>query len=101
MKPWSTDYARSLSLDQWIDEILGRFIQDFANRIDSLPLHDPLIKATLAKFAVQTLDWPTMVDWDINSISFRGDCTLFLFSAYFFIETGDWYQLPYGEPEPE
>jgi len=101
MQPWSTQYARSLSLSQWIDEIHTRFVQDIANRIDSLPLYDPTIKATLAKFGVTELSWPVLVDWDINSISFRGEMTLFIFSAYFFVETPTWYQLPYGETAPE
>ena len=101
MQPWSTQYARSLSLSQWIDEIHTRFVQDIANRIDSLPLYDPTIEATLAKFGVMELSWPVLVDWDINSISFRGEMTVSIFSAYFFVETPSWYQLPYGEPEPE
>jgi len=101
MQPWSTQYARSLTLNQWPDEIGTRFVQDIANRIDSLPLYDPTIKATLAKFGVTELSWPVLVDWDINSISFRGEMTLFIFSAYFFVETPTWYQLPYGETAPE
>ena len=101
MQPWSTQYARSLTLNQWPDEIGTRFVQDIANRIDSLPLYDPTIKATLAKFGVTELSWPVLVDWDINSISFRGEMTVFIFSAYFFVETPTWYQLPYGETAPE
>jgi hypothetical protein len=102
MQPWNTNYARSLTPNQWPDEIGTRFVQDIANRIDSLPLYDPTIKATLAKFGVTELDWPTLVDWDINTISFRDEMTLLDFSAYFFIETDeDWLRLPYGEPAPE
>ena len=100
MQPWSTDYARSLSISQWIDEILARFVEDFRNRIDSLLLHDP-IKSELAKFGVTELSWPTMVDWDINSISFRDEMTLLDFSAYFFVDVPNWYSLPSGESAPE
>jgi hypothetical protein len=103
MQPWSYKHARSLTLEQWPLEIHNRFVQDFANRIDSLPLRDP-IKSELAKFGVTEMSWPVMVDWDINSISFCDDeepSTLFDFSGYFFVETPTWYQLPYGETAPE
>ena len=78
-----------------------RFVQDIANRIDSLPLYDPTIKATLAKFGVTELSWPVLVDWDINSISFRDEMTLLDFSAYFFVDVPNWYSLPSGESAPE
>jgi hypothetical protein len=101
MQPWSTQYARSLSLEQWRDEIGLRFVQDICNRIGSLPLYDPSIKATLAKFGVTELSWPVLVDWDVNTVSFRDEMTALAFAAYFFVETASWYQLPYGEPDPE
>src|SRR5262249_7521437 len=100
MEPWSTDYARSLSLDQWPDQIHARFVEDFANRIDSMPFRNP-IKSELARFGVVELSWPVLVDWDINSISFRDDSTLFIFSGYFFVEVPSWYPLPSGESAPE
>jgi hypothetical protein len=102
MTPWSTEYARSLSLNQWPDEIHHRFVAGFANRIDAMLLHDPTIKVELAKFGVEDLSWPMSADWDINTISFQGDdVTVFNFSAWFFVETASWYQLPYGEIAPE
>jgi hypothetical protein len=100
MQPWSTQYARSLSLDQWPDEIGTRFVKDFANRIDSLPFRDP-IKSTLATFGIEGLCWPVLVDWDIYTISFeRPEITSLTFSAWFFATAPPWSG-GYGQQRPE
>jgi hypothetical protein len=99
MQPWSTQYARSLSLDQWPDEIHTRFVADFANRIDSLPLRDP-IKGALAKFGIEPPEF-CQVDWDIYTIAIQGEKTSLTFSGWFFATIPSWYQGGYGETAPE
>ena len=65
MQPWSTQYARSLSVEQWVDEIGARFVKAIQQEVNSLPLREP-IKSTLAKCGVEPESLsPCLVDWDI------------------------------------
>jgi hypothetical protein len=84
-------FARSLSLDQWIDEIETRFLYDITNRIDSLPFREPL-KSTLAKFGVESEDFspPCLVDWDIYTVSIRGEICSLPFTGWFFVHYPAW-----------
>ena len=47
------EYARSLSLPQWLDEIEIRFFHAIKEQIDSLPFRAP-IKETVAKCGVES-----------------------------------------------
>jgi hypothetical protein len=99
MEPWSTEYARSLSWEQWPDEIDVRFVPDIANRINALPLREP-IKSTLATFGIEGLSWRVLTDWDIYTVSIHGEITSLTFSAWFFATAPPWSG-GYGLERPE
>ena len=42
---WSTDYARSLTKDQWTDELRSRFMNDICREITSLAVRKPVCLA--------------------------------------------------------
>ena len=44
IQPWSTEYARSLSVAQWVDEIEARFVLAIEQQINSLPFRGSLYK---------------------------------------------------------
>ena len=92
MQPWSTEYARSLSLDQWVDEIEARFVRVIEQEINSLPFRTPL-KETVAKCGVESEGLsPCLVDWDIYSISFSAEITSLTFTGWFFAVTRPWHR---------
>jgi len=92
MQPWSTQYARSLSVEQWVDEIGARFVKAIQQEVNSLPLREP-IKSTLAKCGVEPESLsPCLVDWDIYNASVLGETASLTFTDWFFVITRPWHR---------
>jgi hypothetical protein len=93
---------RSLSVAQWVDEIEIRFFHAIKEQIDSLPFRAP-IKETVAKCGVEPDDFspPCVVDWDIYTVSIRGEMTSITFTGWFFATTRPWHQTEDDEITPE
>jgi hypothetical protein len=98
MEPWSIQYARSLSAAQWTEEIGTRFVQAIADHFNSLPLRDP-IATELARYGAE-LDREAIVEWNLYSVSIRGELTEFTFVAWFFATVPPWSQPEYGLERP-
>jgi hypothetical protein len=81
MQPWSTQYARSLSVAQWVDEMETRFFHAIKEQIDSLPFRAPL-KSTVAKCGVEPEGlFSCLIDWDIYTVSILGETSSLTFTA--------------------
>jgi hypothetical protein len=88
MKSWSTQYARSLSDEQWIDEIRTRFLDAINREIESLPFREPL-RSTLEHFDVDLSDL-FFTQWDIYTMSVSEQSSSLTFTAWFFADSPEW-----------
>jgi hypothetical protein len=96
--PWSLSYARSLSKEQWEDEIRSRFFDAIRREIESGPFREPL-RSFLEKLNVNFAGkHPFLFSWDIYSALVVEDKSQLKFTAWFYAITYPWDQ---SEPDPE
>jgi hypothetical protein len=99
MTAWSIDYARSLTKDQWHDEIKRRFLDDITREIESSPFREPL-RSVLEQLDVDFQGehaFPVW-NWDIYTVSTFEENSLLRFTAWFYAGTSPWHQ---AEIDPE
>jgi hypothetical protein len=86
---WSTDYARSLTKDQWTDELYSRFMEDLCAEIDSWAVREP-VRLALEKHSLDSLDGYQHSNWKIYDVSISGEISSLYVNAYFWISSPSW-----------
>ena len=65
---WSTDYARSLTKDQWTGELESRFFDDICREITSLAVREP-VRLALEQHSLEALGDNEHSNWKIYNVS--------------------------------
>ena len=107
---WSTDYARSLTKDQWTGELERRFFDDIRREITSLAVRKPVCLA-LEQHSLEPLGDNEHSNWKIYNVSISGEISSLSVTAYFWQVAPPWqdigvepflpgdennFQLPFG-----
>src|SRR6266478_3345416 len=73
---WSTDYARSLTKDQWTGELESRFFDDIRREITSLAVREP-VRLALERHSLEALAHNEHSNWKIYNVSISGEISSF------------------------
>ena len=93
---WSTDYARSLTKDQWTDELQRRFMNDIWREMNSLAVRKPVCLALDTK-GLEPLGDDAHSNWKIYNVSVSGEISSLSVIAYFWQTAPEWQDI---EVEP-
>jgi hypothetical protein len=86
---WSTDYARSLTKDQWTRELERRFFYDIRREITSLAVREP-VRLALEQHSLEPLGDNEHSNWKIHNVSISGEISSFSVTAYFWQIAPPW-----------
>ena len=89
---WSTDYARSLTKDQWTDELWGRFFDDIRREITSFAVREP-VRLALEQHSLEQLAENEHSNWKIYNVSVSGEISSFSVTAYFWQVAPPWQDI--------
>jgi len=89
---WSTDHARSLTKDQWTDELRTRFMDDIRPEITSLAVREP-VRLALDQHSLEALGDNEHSNWKIYNVSISGEISPFFVFAYFWQVTPPWQDI--------
>ena len=89
---WSTDYARSLTKDQWTDELDNRFFDDIRREITSLAVREP-VRLALERHSLEPLGDNEHSNWKIYNVSISGEISSFSVTAYFWQVAPPWQDI--------
>ena len=92
---WSTDYARSLTKDQWTGELERRFFDDIRREITSLAVRKPVCLA-LEQHSLEPLDHKEYSIWKIYNVSISGEISSLSVTAYFWQDAPPWEDIGVG-----
>jgi len=89
---WSTDYARSLTKDQWTGELERRFFDDICREINSLAAREPVCLA-LEQHSLEPLGDNEHSNWKIHNVSISGEISSLSVTAYFWQVAPSWQDI--------
>jgi hypothetical protein len=89
---WSTDYARSLTKDQWTGELERRFFDDIRREITSLAVREP-VRLALRQHSLEPLGDNEHSLWKIYNVSISGEISLLFVTAYFWQVAPPWQDI--------
>jgi hypothetical protein len=89
---WSTDYARSLTKDQWTGELERRFLNDICREINSLAARGPVCLA-LEQHSLEPLGDNVHSNWKIYNVSISGEISSLSVTAYFWQIAPPWQDI--------
>jgi hypothetical protein len=89
---WSTDYARSLTKDQWTDELSTRFMDDIRREITSLAAREP-VRLALEQHSLEPLSDNEYSNWKIYNVSISGEISSLSVIAYFWQVAPPWQDI--------
>ena len=89
---WSTDYARSLTKDQWTGELDRRFFDDIRREITSLAVREP-VRLALERHSLEALGDDEHSNWKIYNVSISGEISSFFVTAYFWQVAPPWQDI--------
>ena len=89
---WSTDHARSLTKDQWTDELSARFMDDICREITSLAVREP-VRLALEQHSLESLGDNEHSNWKIYNVSISGEISSFFLTAYFWQVAPPWQDI--------
>jgi hypothetical protein len=89
---WSTDYARSLTKDQWTRELERRFFNDIRREITSLAVREP-VRLALEQHSLEPLGDNEHSNWKIHNVSISGEISSFSVTAYFWQIAPPWQDI--------
>ena len=89
---WSTDYARSLTKDQWTGELERRFFDDICREITSLAVRKPVCLA-LEQHSLEALGDDEHSNWKIYNVSISGEISSLFVTAYFWQVAPSWQDI--------
>ena len=89
---WSTDYARSLTKDQWTGELDRRFFDDIRREITSLAVREP-VRLALQQRSLEPFGDNEHSNWKIYNVSISGEISSFFVTAYFWQLAPPWQDI--------
>ena len=89
---WSTDHARSLTKNQWTDELSMRFMDDICREITSLAVREP-VRLALEQHSLEALGDNEHSNWKIYNVSISGEISFFFVTAYFWQVAPPWQDI--------
>jgi hypothetical protein len=89
---WSTDYARSLTKNQWTDELGKRFMDDICREITSLAVREP-VRLALQQHSLEPFGDNEHSNWKIYNVSISGEISSFFVTAYFWQVAPSWQDI--------
>jgi hypothetical protein len=89
---WSTDYARSLTKDQWTGELESRFFDDIRREITSLAVRES-VRLALEQHSLEALAHNEHSNWKIYNVSISGEISSFFVTAYFWQVAPSWQDI--------
>jgi hypothetical protein len=89
---WSTDHARSLTKNQWTDELSMRFMDDICREITSLAVREP-VRLALEQHSLEALGDNEHSNWKIYNVSISGEISSFFVTAYFWQVAPPWQDI--------
>jgi len=89
---WSTDYARSLTKDQWTGELDRRFFDDIRREITSLAVREP-VRLVLQQHSLEALGDNEHSNWKIYNVSISGEISSFFATASFWQIAPPWQDI--------
>ena len=92
---WSTDHARSLTKDQWTDELSTRFMDDIRREITSLAVRKP-VSLALEQHSLEPLGDNEHSNWKIYNVSISGEISSLSVTAYFWQVAPPWQDFGVG-----
>ena len=92
IESWSTDYARSLTKDQWTGELERRFFDDIRREITSLAVREP-VRLALRQHSLEPLGDNEHSLWKIYNVSISGEISLLFVTAYFWQVAPPWQDI--------
>jgi hypothetical protein len=95
MNPWSSDYARSLTKDQWVGIIETRFLE-INREIESFALAEPM-RSTLVRHSLEPFTENELCEWNFHNVRVSGGISTLAVTAYFWQTAYD----PTGQIEVE
>ena len=66
---WNLDYARSLTLDQWTDELNNHFLQKIDREVRTFPFREP-VRSIIETLSLENDEY---ANWYVHSVSFSAD----------------------------
>ena len=79
---WSTDYARSLTKDQWTGELDRRFFDDIRRELTSLAVREP-VRLALQQHSLEPFGDNEHSNWKIYNVSISEEISSLFVTAYF------------------
>ena len=89
---WSTDHARSLTKNQWTDELSMRFMDDICREITSLAVREP-VRLALEQHSLEALGDNEHSNWKIHNVSISGEISSFFVTVYFWQVAPPWQDI--------
>ena len=89
---WSTDHARSLTKDQWTDELRTRFWKNILRKITSLAVREP-VRLALEQHSLEALGDDEYSNWKIYNVSISGEISSLSVIAYFWQVAPPWQDI--------
>ena len=89
---WSTDYARSLTKDQWTGELDRRFFDDIRREITSLAVREP-VRLALQQHSLEPFGDNEHSNWKIYNVSISEEISSLFVTAYFWQIAPPWQDI--------
>ena len=86
---WSTDYARSLTKDQWTGELDRRFFDDIRRELTSLAVREP-VRLALQQHSLEPFGDNEHSNWKIYNVFISEEISSLFVTAYFWQIAPPW-----------
>ena len=89
---WSTNYARSLTKDQWTGELDRRFFDDIRRELTSLAVREP-VRLALQQHSLEPFGDNEHSNWKIYNVSISEEISSLFVTAYFWQIAPPWQDI--------